>query len=234
MQDHEVKAALRASLDDGQLDRTERDGFRDWIGQSASNGQKRAVYQSMAFELAREALERGSVSQHSVLNWLERVVKILTPLAVATPVVATADVRFSPQHDCAGRIVQLFDEARRTVDVCVFTITDNRISDAIARAHRRGLQIRVITDDDKLLDPGSDIQQLSAAGVPVRMDKTEYHMHHKYAVFDGTLLLNGSYNWTRSAALYNEENYILTGDLRLIRPFAELFQRLWEKFARDV
>jgi mitochondrial cardiolipin hydrolase len=234
MQDHEVKEALRASLDDGQLDRAERDGLRDWIGQSASSGQKRAVYQSMAFELAGEALERGSVKQYSVLNWLERIVKILTPLAVAAPAVASADVRFSPQHDCAGRIVQLFDEARHTVDVCVFTITDNRISDAIARAHRRSLQIRVITDDDKLFDPGSDIQQLSAAGVPVRVDKTEYHMHHKFAVFDGTLLLNGSYNWTRSAALYNEENYILTGDARLIRPFAELFQRLWEKFARDV
>lgn len=120
------------------------------------------------------------------------------------------------------------------VEVCVFTITDNRISEAIARAHRRGVQVRVVTDDDKLFDPGSDIQQLAAAGVPVRMDKTEYHMHHKFAIFDGTLLLNGSYNWTRAAALYNEENYILTGDPRLIRPFAELFQQLWERFAREV
>lgn len=234
MQDHEVKEALRASLEDGQLDRTERDGFREWIEKAGSGGQKRAVYQSMAFELAREALERGVVNHHSVINWLERVVKILTPLAVATPAVASADVRFSPQHDCAGRIVQLFDDARRAVDVCVFTITDNRISEAIERAHRRAVQIRIITDDDKLFDPGSDIQQLAAAGLSVRMDKTQYHMHHKFAIFDGTLLLNGSYNWTRSAALYNEENFVLTGDPRLIRPFAELFQQLWEKFARDV
>jgi mitochondrial cardiolipin hydrolase len=100
----------------------------------------------------------------------------------------------------------------------------------MARAHRRGVNLRVITDNDKLFDEGSDIERLSSAGIPVRVDNTEYHMHHKFAIFDGTLLLNGSYNWTRSAALYNEENYILTGDQRLIRFFAELFNTLWEKF----
>ena len=208
MQDHEVREAFRASLQDGQLNRTERDEFRDWLEKSAPDGQRRAVYQSMAFDLAREAIERNSVNHHSALNWLERVVKLLTPLATSAPAVNVADVRFSPEHDCAGRIVQLFDTVKEAADVCVFTITDN----------------------DKLFDEGSDIERLSAAGIPVRVDNTEYHMHHKFAIFDGTLLLNGSYNWTRSAALYNEENYILTGDQRLIRSFAELFNSLWEKF----
>jgi phosphatidylserine/phosphatidylglycerophosphate/cardiolipin synthase-like enzyme len=230
MQDHEVKEAFRASLQDGQLARAERDEFRVWLEKAAPDGQKRALYQSMAFDLTREAIERDSVSHHSALNWLERVVKLLTPLAIAPAVVDAADVRFSPDHDCAGRIIQLFDNAKEAADVCVFTITDNRISDAITRAHRRGVNLRIITDNDKLFDEGSDIQRLSAAGIPVRVDNTEYHMHHKFAIFDGVLLLNGSYNWTRSAALYNEENYVLTGDQRLIRPFADLFNTLWQKF----
>jgi mitochondrial cardiolipin hydrolase len=231
MQDHEVKEAFRASLQDGQLDRSERDGLRDWLERSAPNGQKRALYQSMAFDLVREAIERNSTSHHSALNWLERIVKLLTPLAVTSPAPVTADARFSPQHDCAGRIIQLFDTARLAIDVCVFTITDNRISEAIMRAYRRGVNIRIITDNEKLFDPGSDVQQLSAAGLAMSVDNTEYHMHHKFAIFDGTLLLNGSYNWTRSAAFNNEENYILTGDMDLIRPFAKLFEELWAKFA---
>lgn len=230
MQDHEVRAALRASLQDGQLNRAERDDFRSWLEQSTPDGAKRAVYQSMAFDLAREAIERDALHHQSALHWLERVVKLLAPLAPVGPVIAPPEARFSPVHDCAGRIVQLFDEARATVEVCVFTITDNRISEAMARAHRRGVSLRVITDNDKLYDEGSDIDRLAAAGISVRVDLTEYHMHHKFAIFDGTRLLNGSYNWTRSAALYNEENYILTGDPQLIRPFAELFVQLWEKF----
>jgi cardiolipin hydrolase len=56
-------------------------------------------------------------------------------------------------------------------------------------------------------------------------------MHHKFALFDGSLLLTGSYNWTRSAASSNEENFIITGDLRFIKPFSELFEQLWQQFA---
>jgi mitochondrial cardiolipin hydrolase len=232
MQDHEVRETLRVSLEDGCLDRTERDSFRQWLQTSSPDTQKRAVYQSMAFALAREALERNLVNHHSALNWLERVVKLLTPLALPHPTASTFDACFSPQHDCASRIVQLFETARESVDVCVFTITDDRISEAMTRAHRRDVRIRVITDDDKLLDAGSDINRLCAAGIPVRVDITEFHMHHKFAIFDGALLLNGSYNWTRSAALYNEENFLLTSEPRLIRPFMELFDHLWNKFSR--
>lgn len=230
MQDHEVKAALAASLQDGQLDKAERDTLRAWLEKSAPDGQKRGVYQSMAFALATEALERNSVPLHSALNWLERIVKLMTPIAPAAPATPIAEACFSPQHDCANRIVRLFEGARRSVDVCVFTITDDRITEAITRAHRRGVALRVITDNDKSYDPGSDIQRLERGGVPVRLDVTAFHMHHKFALFDGGLLLNGSYNWTRSASLNNEENFVLTSDPKLVQPFRQLFDELWKYF----
>lgn len=231
MHDQELKVALRRSLADGQLDRTERDEFCAWLAEAAPDGQRRAVCQSMAFDLAREAIEQQAIPLHSALNWLERVVKLLTPLAPAGSPPTVAEACFSPQHACAGRIVQLFDSARRSADVCVFTVTDDRITEAIERAHRRGARIRVITDDDKQFDPGSDVERLAHAGIPVRVDRTAFHMHHKFALFDNALLLTGSYNWTRSAALNNEENFILTTEPRLFRPFAQLFEVLWEQFA---
>jgi mitochondrial cardiolipin hydrolase len=230
MQDHEVREALRVSLLDGQLDRAERDGFRAWLAAAPADGQKRALYQSMAFDLAREAIEQQAVNHHSALNWLERVVKLLHPLAPSLPAGSVAEACFSPQHDGASRIARLFDAARQTADVCVFTITDDRISAAMSRAHQRGVKLRVITDDEKQFDPGSDVERLARAGIPVRVDNTEFHMHHKFALFDGTLLLTGSYNWTRSAALHNEENFVLTSEPRLIRSFTELFEQLWRQF----
>ena len=231
MQDHEVKAALAASLRDGHLDKAERDALRAWLEKSAPEAQKRGVDRSMAFALATEALEKNSVPPHSALNWLERVVKLLTPLSPTTGTTAIAEACFSPQHDCVGRIVRLFDQARRSVDVCVFTITDDRITEAMLRAHRRGVALRVITDNVKSFDPGSDIARLAQAGVPVRRDETEFHMHHKFAIFDSGLLLNGSYNWTRGAALNNEENFIITSEARLVPAFQKLFEELWRRFA---
>jgi cardiolipin hydrolase len=230
MQDHEVREKLRASLQDGQLDRAERDELRAWFEASAIDGQKRAVYQSMAFELAREAIEKQSVPHYSALNWLEKIVKLLTPLVSAVPQADVAEACFTPQHDGAARIVRLFGEAKKSVDVCVFTITDDRITTAILTAHRRGVWIRIITDNEKCLDPGSDIERLIQFGLVVRQDNTAYHMHHKFAVFDQRLLLTGSYNWTRSAALHNEENFVLTSEGRLVRAFGQLFEELWRQF----
>jgi phosphatidylserine/phosphatidylglycerophosphate/cardiolipin synthase-like enzyme len=113
----------------------------------------------------------------------------------------------------------------------VFTVTDDRISDAMLAAHKRGVRLRVITDNDKAFDLGSDVQRLGAAGVAVRVDRTQFHMHHKFALFDGRRLLNGSYNWTRGAARDNEENVVVTDDAALIAAFQGTFDQLWERLA---
>ena len=87
-----------------------------------------------------------------------------------------------------GKITEMFGTARASVDVCVFTITDNRIVDAMERAHRRNVQVRVISDDDKAMDAGSDIDRLERMGIPVRVDRSEHHMHLKFAIFDKSKL----------------------------------------------
>jgi phosphatidylserine/phosphatidylglycerophosphate/cardiolipin synthase-like enzyme len=53
-------------------------------------------------------------------------------------------------------------------------------------------------------------------------------MHHKFAIFDGGLLVNGSFNWTRSAAEWNSENLLLTTDPALVAAFRREFDRLWQ------
>jgi phosphatidylserine/phosphatidylglycerophosphate/cardiolipin synthase-like enzyme len=136
---------------------------------------------------------------------------------------------FSPGDACLQAILGELGRCRHAADICVFTITDDRIASAIADLHRRGVKVRILTDNDKQYDGGSDIDRLRRAGIAVKVDETEHHMHHKFAVLDGTRLLNGSYNWTRSAAAYNEENLIITSDAELVRAFSRQFQKMWEK-----
>ena len=124
-------------------------------------------------------------------------------------------------------IVGKLNQARRQADICVFTITDNRITKAIEATHDRGVAVRVISDNDKSEDRGSDIERMERHGIAVRVDRTRHHMHHKYAVFDGRCAITGSYNWTRSAAEHNEENLIVTTDHRAVRAFSAKFAELW-------
>jgi phosphatidylserine/phosphatidylglycerophosphate/cardiolipin synthase-like enzyme len=75
------------------------------------------------------------------------------------------------------------------------------------------------------------VAQIAAAGVPVRVDRTPFHMHHKFALFDGARVLTGSYNWTRGAAEQNEENLLDTGEPAVVAAFAREFVALWDKLA---
>ncbi|MGB0583387.1 MAG: phospholipase D-like domain-containing protein, partial [Limisphaerales bacterium] len=138
-----------------------------------------------------------------------------------------AKLFFSPGNKCLKAITGLLGLAKQRVDICVFTITDNRITDAILRAHQRGVKVRIISDNDKAHDAGSDISRLESEGLPLRTDKTPDHMHHKFALVDGNTAITGSYNWTRSAANDNFENVLVTDDTQIVKPYQREFERLW-------
>ena len=140
----------------------------------------------------------------------------------------TSHAFFSPGDDCLNAIISAMDEAEKTIKICVFTISDDRITEAILRAYHRGISIKIITDNRKLHDTGSDIRELAVKGLNVRIDKTRSHMHHKFAVFDEARVLTGSYNWTRSAALHNHENILVTDNFTIVQDYSREFDRLWE------
>ncbi|MEJ8758057.1 phospholipase D-like domain-containing protein [Pontibacter sp. H259] len=146
----------------------------------------------------------------------------------------TSHAFFSPGEDCLNAIISAIELTERTIKICVFTISDDRISDAIVRAYQRGISIKIITDNDKLHDLGSDIKELAKIGLEVWVDKTRSHMHHKFAIFDEVRVLTGSYNWTRSAALYNHENIVITDNLSIVQDFSREFDKLWSTMVKYI
>ena len=80
MKDHEVKALLQETLEDYQLTKKERNELRDLLDNVRGDEQRRALYRSMAFDAAREALAKADAGQRfQVLDWLEGTVKTLHP-----------------------------------------------------------------------------------------------------------------------------------------------------------
>lgn len=230
MTPQDVDTWLTRTLDDRRFSRGERQALAGFAGASGP-GADRGAIRRRAFEIAREALT--SPDDRAIVGWLEEVVAALRDREEAGGPAATAraEAHFSPGDDCPRAILRLLDGARRSVDACVFTITDDRLADGLIAAHRRGVAVRVVTDDAKAEDRGSDVDRLGSAGIPIRVDRSPFHMHHKFAIVDAATLLDGSYNWTRGAALDNEENLIIVDDPRLVAPFADTFGRLWAKFA---
>jgi cardiolipin hydrolase len=146
------------------------------------------------------------------------------------------------------RFLELLRSAKRTLDICVFTITCNEIAQELLGRHRDGVKVRIITDSDQAGSQGSDIQECRRAGIEVH-DNQKYNsrtggsggsgvslMHHKFAVIDNAQLLTGSFNWTRSAVLNNNENVLVLsesggGSGGVIASYKAEFDRLWGTFS---
>lgn len=171
------------------------------------------------FDLARA---QGAAS----LEWLEDAMKILDK---AKEITYTSVAHFSPEHSGEEELEEALLHSRKAIWACVFTISDDAMAHALIDRHRAGLDVKVITDDEKVHDRGSDIFAMKEAGIPVKVDDSRHHMHHKFAVLDHETLINGSYNWTRSAHRYNHENLIITKDEALVKAFSTEFKKLWEE-----
>lgn len=215
----QIEKCLEDSLEDYVLSRSERKEFKSLLLEVRGDSKAEAMLRGLAFRLANQKFEESPL----VLEWLENVIKTI----YSKERKVSQKAYFSPGNDCLNEIRSFIAEARSSLDICVFTITDNRIVDKIFEAQQRGVAIRVVADDDKSEDLGADVKRMKQNGINVVFDVTEAHMHHKFAISDTTRLLNGSYNWTRAAASENNENIFISNDRELVSSYQAEFDRLW-------
>ncbi len=216
------------SLEDNLLSRKESRDLNTLFDSVNPSRHEKHILRSKLFDRAKEAIKNGD--SEIVLNWLEKSVKLLIEDRNSEASSVQNEICFSPGTSCQSAIIRLIRSAKREINICVFTISDDTISNEIISAHKRGVTIKIISDDDKQYDRGSDIEKLSTHGISVRVDKTSNHMHNKFMTVDGVSSLTGSYNWTRSAAKYNQENIVVSNDQHVVKAFNGEFSRLWKQF----
>lgn len=104
-------------------------------------------------------------------------------------------------------LVEAIDGARLTLDVAAYDLNLWSIRDALLRAWRRGVNIRMVVEHDNL--NGEEIQRLIAAGIPVESDQNnEGLMHHKFIIIDRSEVWVGSGNFT-VGGFYRDNNNLL-------------------------
>jgi phosphatidylserine/phosphatidylglycerophosphate/cardiolipin synthase-like enzyme len=135
---------------------------------------------------------------------------------------------FSPDDGVAGRLMELIDGARASVEFLAFTFTSDPLAEALIRAAERGVTVRGVLERDQAVAAGTDYDRLRQAGIDVRLDSSDGTMHHKLLLIDSRVLATGSYNFTRSAEESNDENIVIlfspNAAAELELEFAEIFQ----------
>ena len=77
---------------------------------------------------------------------------------------------------------------------------------------------------------GQKIPVKRLSGVKPAPEKEPGIMHQKFAVIDRKIVFTGSYNWTRSADSFNDENLLWFRDAGpLAEEYRKVFFQLWER-----
>lgn len=66
------------------------------------------------------------------------------------------DAIFFPRDD-ETKVVEYLNLATKTIDVCVFTISNDYLAFALYDLHKKGIRVRIISDDECMTNKGSDI-----------------------------------------------------------------------------
>jgi phosphatidylserine/phosphatidylglycerophosphate/cardiolipin synthase-like enzyme len=222
----ELLAYLENSIADEVFSKNEKKTFKSLVSEATLDQHQLSFLRCRIYELASKKI--SATNHQFILDWIKTANS-----ALILPTAETTDAFFSPGDACRNTIIRNIETATQKLNICVFTISDDIITNSLLTVHKKGVQIKLITDNDKSLDEGSDVEQLARAGIAVKMDTSPNHMHHKFMIADNKALITGSYNWTRSAAKYNHENIIVTREAGAIKSFAQQFDQLWnvmEKF----
>ncbi|XP_069702114.1 uncharacterized protein zuc [Periplaneta americana] len=129
------------------------------------------------------------------------------------------------------RILELLQKPNESLDICIYLLTCQDFLDAIVKVYKKGIRVRIIADADMADGSGAQIYTFMKYGIPVRMKKSPFLMHHKFFVIDNHILATGSCNLTMQALTGNWDNILITSVPELVKPFSEHFAQLWEEFS---
>jgi phosphatidylserine/phosphatidylglycerophosphate/cardiolipin synthase-like enzyme len=197
-----------------------------------------AVYRNMeSVVISKSASLAAAFGEEFDHLWLAAAARAHLPRARARFSASGCEVLLFP--DAARQNLQLFlDElrtARRTLDVCVFSLWLCEAVDTMCELQRRGVTVRVISDKRHAANHGGRLarRELQKAGIEYLVDKLCGEMHHKFAVIDRETVVCGSLNWSRAAVAGNTENIVFYRNLpSLASRFTEEFESLRLKCRR--
>lgn len=133
-----------------------------------------------------------------------------------------------------AKLAELMDTATTTLDVADYDFDLANVADAMARAAKRGVRVRMVTDSDTLNDTKNQAIQAAlatvrGAGITIVGDNRGPIMHDKFTVVDGEWVETGSWNYTDGDTYRLNNNMIMIHSRELAANYTAEFERMFVK-----
>ncbi len=135
-------------------------------------------------------------------------------------------------------ILQAIDGARDSIRLKIYLITQDEVVEALAQAVQRGVDVRVIIEEEPFGGAESNAlagQALADAGVQVRARPGAFvYSHEKSLVVDDRRAYIMTHNLTNSSFNRNREYMAIVEDPALVQEVAQVFDADWERVEPDL
>lgn len=125
--------------------------------------------------------------------------------------------------------------SKYAVWVAVAWITSKPIATALYRQHQKGVNIRIIVNDDEITNSkGIAFENTQIEYYKIQQQNGAFNnlMHHKFCIIDFKKVITGSFNWTIKAS-FNNENITVIEQKEQAEKFADEFIKLIKDFQRS-
>jgi len=136
-------------------------------------------------------------------------------------------ILFSPADECGNYILRSIEGAKESIELAIYHITSRPLAKALIAAAKRGLSVRVYVDGENADERYSKVSYMKRHGLKIKAESGEGLMHNKFCIIDNAKVITGSYNWTTSADLRNDENIVIIDSLPAVRLYRVQFEKYW-------
>ena len=201
----------------------------------------RSMRASRRIRLFRRLPVRGTVAggRSAVFLILLLLLLLYTPTRARaplqqTPIIAGINHFYAPRHNLAEIDYALLDRAKFRIDMAAYVLTDRGIIDALYRAARRKVKIRLYLDPDQPMfkRPGryeNFTSLLAMPGVEVKTKTSRDLMHLKAYQIDGRILRTGAANFSYSGLRRQDNDLLVLRSTQLAGQFISRFNVLWSR-----
>ena len=137
------------------------------------------------------------------------------------------NVYFSPDDNIERIILERLKKAKKSVYFLAFSFTSNRLGEEMVTLRKKGIAVYGVIEKIGSDTKESEYVKLKLEGVQAKLDKNRNRMHHKVIIIDESLVITGSYNFSKNANEKNDENIIILNNRDIAGLYIDEFKRLY-------
>lgn len=136
------------------------------------------------------------------------------------------DERTPPPFEQA--LIADIDAAKQSVDAATFEYNLTSVGEALVRAKKRGVHVRLALDEENLEKPemAAWAGMVEDAGIPIAWEQTDAFLHSKFVVIDNAIVWMGSWNITNNDTYRNNNNLLRFTVPAIVENYAAEFSQM--------